>query len=143
MNNQLDEVREQISLKVNTYRGYLGDRLSKNPDDIHALIQSAILEFVYFYEHDIAVERFEKAIALEPQNVEAMFWLASCHVRDFANFSKAKEILDKLLDISPHHPEGLNLMARVMSECDVPVRVCIDTAKQAIDLRPHWPVLNS
>jgi tetratricopeptide (TPR) repeat protein len=123
------------------YQNYLHEKLLLNPKDINALIQLGALEFEYFHETDKALAILETAIAIDPLNVDAKFWVAMCLYFDCFEYTKALDILIDALKLDPKRPDCLSLIGSIIREIDGPIEKAIEYVQKALIYAPDWPML--
>ena len=66
----------------------LDELLKKKPHDIKVLMQKAFILYYCFRDHE-AIAVYKKVIELDPNFVNAYFWMAECMRDHLANFDEA------------------------------------------------------
>ena len=142
--DSLKEIHEkQIeNKKIHEYMEALDARLNKNPNDVVALIEKGFLYFKTLEEFDKGLLVLERAVKIDPKNVNAWFWLAKMYFHGFCFYRSAKMTLDKALKIDPNRVECIDLLAEVLSsESKRDFKKFIKLSRKAIQLEPTWPAL--
>ena len=116
----------------------LTEKISHDPTDVSTLIKLGRLSFEPMHKFADAVSFFQRALLIDPQNVEARFWLAKCLYHSYCNYADARRLLEESLAINPNSPECLSLLASVLDDLDEPKERSIELLKRAVELAPDW-----
>lgn len=119
----------------------LHQTLELDSSNVEAHIQLGVLLFEHFHRDYEAISHFTKALKDDPQNDDALFWLAVCHYLCFCEYSKAKDALEKALKLNPNRPDCLSLMASAIWECNHDLDQAIFYIKRSLELAPDWPTI--
>ena len=85
--------------------------------------------------YDQAIPILEKALNLEPDSTQAMFWLGASYERS-GRGSEAVDVLQKLLDIDPNHAPALNYLGYMWAEQGENLDRALVLVQQAVALEP-------
>jgi tetratricopeptide (TPR) repeat protein len=137
---EADSIKEKLEID-RRYRLVLENNLDKNPQDIEALIQLGFLYWDSFHEQNKAIEYLEKAIRLDPKNIDAKYWLAKCLYHDFCDYEKSKKLIIETLSINPNRADCLALISAIIEDTTENYEEAVNYLKKAIQNEPTWPHL--
>jgi thioredoxin-like negative regulator of GroEL len=83
--------------------------IARESTDASNYVRLGMLLVAAFHESDTAKQALERAIALDPRNVDARFWLAKVHYHDTALWEVAVELLDDALLRDANRADCLDL----------------------------------
>jgi tetratricopeptide (TPR) repeat protein len=117
---------------------HLQDDVKQNPKDIQLQILLGAMMFEPFHETDKAIAILEQAIEIEPNNVDAHFWMAKCFYHHYVDLERTQAILQKALALDAKRADCLSLMASVITDLgDTPLRR-LEYLEQAVKQAPDW-----
>ena len=113
--------------------------VEKNANNSKLLTRLGAMLFVVcnFPPHE-ASDYLQHAIALDPSNINALFWLAKCLYHDLFDSQKAKQYLEQALILDPHRADCLSLMADVLSDLKSDPELILSYTDMAIAAAPRW-----
>ncbi len=111
-----------------------------DPKNLSCLIELGWLYELIDHDFDRATCTLGYATEIEPQSVEALYWLAIVHYHDRCNFEKAKGLLEKALKVEPFHAAASSLYGSVCGDLDLPAQA-IPSLEGAIARESTWPSL--
>jgi len=118
-------------------RTFLTQTLSATNDPARVLINLGVLESTEGHQN-IAIDHFQKALNLRPDQPFALLGLANAYLRE-KDFDKAREQLQKAGDIPFTHATALARLAALDYQQHGTVR--LDLLKEAADLEPgNWEI---
>lgn len=123
------------------YQMYLEKHLETNQKDIKALIHLGVLCWEPFHEQEKAIQYLTKAVAYDPQNIDARFWLAKCYYHDYCNYEKAKSLILEALKIDLNRADCLSLLASIILDTTENLNESIAYLEKAVNQAPDWPML--
>ncbi len=139
---QTTEVSELLNLD-RQYRNYLKEKLVSNPSDASTIMRLGIMAWEPFHEREEAIRYLEHAIALDPNIVDARFWLAKCYYHDYCNYDQAEKLIFEALRLDPTRADCLYLLAGVILDTTEKLDDAIACLEKAIEYAPDWPTLHS
>ena len=86
--------------------------------------------------YDEAIPILERALGLEPESTQAMFWLGASYERS-GRGSDAENILQTLLDIDPNHAPALNYLGYMWADQGENLDRALVLVQQAVALEPE------
>jgi cytochrome c-type biogenesis protein CcmH/NrfG len=119
-------------------------RLEKNPNDVDALIQIGFLCIEPFHDdEEFGFDCLERAVELEPANMQAQLWFARALYHTQCAYEDAKIALENALQIDPNNAECCDLLASVLQSLgeDENLSKSITLLQRAITTQPGWPLL--
>lgn len=128
------------SKDVSNFKETLKIKTLHDPQDIKSLILLGALEFIKFPERDRSVKYLQKAIQLDPGNVDARFWYGVCLYQCFSEPDRAEVIISTALKLDPNRSDCLSLMAYIHWD-KKNLEVSLEFLKKAIQISPNWPML--
>ena len=85
--------------------------------------------------YDEAIPILERALSLEPDSTQAMFWLGASYERA-GRGSEAETVLEGLLDIDPTFAPALNYLGYMWADQGENLDQALDLVRQAVALEP-------
>lgn len=128
------------SKDISNFKETLKIKTLYDPQDIKSLILLGALEFIKFPERDSALEYLQKAIKLDPGNVDARFWYGVCLYRRFSEPEKAEVVLSTALKLDSNRSDCLSLMADIHWG-KKNFEVSLEFLRKAVQISPNWPML--
>jgi tetratricopeptide (TPR) repeat protein len=86
--------------------------------------------------YDEAIPILERALTLEPESIQAMFWLGASYERS-GRGSEAENVLQALLDVDPNHAPALNYLGYMWADRGENLDRALDLVQQAVALEPE------
>ncbi|MCK4499039.1 tetratricopeptide repeat protein [Candidatus Babeliales bacterium] len=125
--------------KERSYKEKLQQKLKQNPNNIKILIE---LGFMYMEDMDDtekALRLLNRALILNPENVDAFFWIAMTYFHYFPNdLEKAKKLLEKALKIDNTRADCHHLIYNVINNLGENREKHTFHLKKAIEMEPTW-----
>ena len=115
----------------------LKKRLASNNNDVEALIELGTLLFVKD-SYDESAEYLKRALELEPENPEALFWYARFLYYWHANYEMASDLLKKALKIDRDCTKCILLLASTMHHLGKNPAEYINLLEHAAEIEPDW-----
>lgn len=134
------DVVERLALDRN-YISYLAALVLKNPRNATALTHLGMLCWEPLHEVERAMTHLQQAIACDPKNVEARFWLAKCYYHDYCDYKAARQLVEEGLQLEPTRADCLDLLASIVMDTTKDVREAIGYLQCAVQDQPDWPML--
>lgn len=100
----------------------------------------AMLFVVCNFPPNEARDYLQRAVELDPKNVDVLFWLAKCWYHDFADSEKARKYLEQALAVAPSRSDCLSLMAAVLSDLQAESAIILSYIDRAIICAPDWVI---
>ena len=123
--------------EIETLQSYL----ERNPDDPAALTRLAALMFMHPpFNEEHAETLFRRAIAVDPKNTDARFWLAQMLVCHCVQFQKAIEVLREAVSVDTRRADCLALLAYTLKDEREPPEIYIPLLERALRESPDWPI---
>jgi tetratricopeptide (TPR) repeat protein len=116
----------------------LRGKLNQNPKDAKILVRLGVMLFEPFHQTEEAIANFEKAIEVCPSSDDAYFWLAKCYFHEYVDLQRAKESLEKGLEINSERADCLSLLSSVLTDLGHAPEDYIAYIRRAIQLAPDW-----
>lgn len=116
----------------------LDKQLGKNPNNVRLLLEKGFLLMEPFHDTDASLALFRRAVELEPNNVDALFWLAKSLYHDHFQEQEPRALLERALNVDPCRADVHDFLASVLNDLGVEPEVSIAHLKQAISLEPSW-----
>lgn len=129
---------DEITDEDHRILGKLEKQLRAQPDDAATWTLLGRLLDRPFQYRDRAIEAYEEALKRDANCVQARYWLARQLYREESDLHRAKNLLDRALQIDPKDAACWSLLALVLADLGAAPEECIAKAKQAVALAPDW-----
>ncbi|MFC1854572.1 tetratricopeptide repeat protein [Candidatus Dependentiae bacterium] len=117
----------------------LDRKINKNPNSAEVLVEKgAICAAFSIGDPEESVKCLKKALEIEPENIDAMFWLAQEYFNRFDDKKSAKELFVKAIDVCPDHAECHFALARILKDEKAKKELIDKHFLKAIELKPMW-----
>ncbi|MFC1854346.1 tetratricopeptide repeat protein [Candidatus Dependentiae bacterium] len=118
----------------------LNEEFKRNLKNTALLVKKGFLFFDYFEDDKQAIPPLEKALELEPDNVDALFWLAKIDYHLVGDDLKEISLLEKALKIDPNRADCHDLLTEIYSEnLSRNFSKVKYHSRMVIRLEPSWP----
>lgn len=104
-------------------------------DDFDDLVRAAEV-YQRLERYDEAIPILERALVLEPESTQAMFWLGASYERS-GRGADAESVLQDLLDIDPNHAPALNYLGYMWADQGENLDRALVLVQQAVALEPE------
>lgn len=111
--------------------------LEKDPDNIKTLMEKAFILYYCFRDHE-AIAVYKKVIEIDPNFVDAYFWMAECMQDHLANFDEAIVAIHRALDIDPSRADCHEVLAWCILSLHNDTPEYFYHIRKAIELEPTW-----
>lgn len=115
----------------------LDELLKKKPHDIKVLMQKAFILYYCFRDHE-AIAVYKKVIELDPNFVNAYFWMAECMRDHLANFDEAIAAMNIALKIDPSRADCHEVLAWCILSLYNDTPEYFYHIRKVIELEPTW-----
>jgi tetratricopeptide (TPR) repeat protein len=112
--------------------------LKRGAEDSQTLTEYGCLQFEPFQNADAAMTALQRALELDPQSVDARFWLAKVLYHSFSRLESARTILEETLRLDPQRADCVSLLASVLQDLGIGVAERLPLARRATELAPDW-----
>ena len=101
------------------------------------------LLFEPFHQPEESEQALKQALALDPLNVDARFWLAEVLVHEYVDEQQARLVLEEALEIDPNRADCLLLLASVLRGLGGGVQSYLPVLEKAAERAPAWPAVHA
>lgn len=125
---------------MENFENTLTARSLYDPSDIQSSILVAALEAVQFNRFTKAIEKLERVLIYDQNNVDVKFWLGICYYHGLSNLDNAGCFFTEALCINPSRADCLSQLAYINWD-KMNYEESLVLIKKAIEVEPDWPLL--